>query len=80
MAWLFLTPVIYSLESIPTQYQTYAKLNPMTGILEGFRSSLLLAKAPDITSISISVLITFGTLILSYILFKKLENGFSDII
>lgn len=80
MAWLFLTPVIYPLESVPVQFQTYAKLNPMTGILEGLRSALLAEKSPEIISLSLSILITFILLIFSYLLFKKLEKGFSDVI
>lgn len=80
MAWLFLTPVIYPLESIPMRFQTYAKLNPMTGILEGFRSALLVGKAPELTSLLLSITIAFSTLIVSYLLFKKLEKGFSDVI
>lgn len=80
MAWLFLTPVIYPLESVPTQFQMYAKLNPMAGILEGLRSALLAGKSPEFTSLSLSILITFSLLIFSYLLFKKLEKGFSDVI
>lgn len=80
MAWLFLTPVIYPLESIPVQYQLYAKLNPMTGILEGLRSAVLVGVPPEKFSILLSIIITFTFVILSYLLFKKLEKGFSDVI
>lgn len=80
MAWLFLTPVIYPLESVPAQFQIYAKLNPMTGILENLRSSLLTQKSPEFTSLLLSILISFSFLIFSYLLFKKLEKGFSDVI
>ena len=80
MAWLFLTPVIYPLESIPQQYQLYAKLNPMTGILEGFRSVLIVGKTPELTSLLLSTIVTFTFLVVSYLLFKKLEKGFSDVI
>ncbi len=80
MAWLFLTPVIYPLESIPQQYQLYAKLNPMTGILEGLRSAVLAGAPPEKISMLLSITITFIFVIISYLLFKKLEKGFSDII
>ena len=80
MAWLFLTPVIYPLESIPVQYQLYAKLNPMTGILEGLRSAVISGSPPDRISMLFSITITFTFVIFSYLLFKKLEKGFSDVI
>ncbi len=80
MAWLFLTPVIYPLESIPQQYQLYAKLNPMTGILEGLRNAVLVGAPPERISTLLSITITFIFVVFSYLLFKKLEKGFSDVI
>lgn len=80
MVWLFLTPVVYPLESVPAKFQIYAKLNPMTGILENFRNALLAGRSPDLTSILLSAAIAFIALFFSYLLFKKLEKGFSDII
>jgi ABC-type polysaccharide/polyol phosphate export permease len=80
MAWLFLTPVIYPLESIPVQYQLYAKLNPMTGILEGLRSAVIAGVPPEKISMLLSATIAFIFVIFSYLLFKKLEKGFSDVI
>lgn len=80
MAWLFLTPVVYPLESVPVKFQIYAKLNPMTGILEGFRSALLVGEIPELTSLLLSIIIAFSFLVVSFLLFKKLEKGFSDVI
>lgn len=78
--WLYLSPVVYSLESIPSEYRKYLIFNPMTGILEGIRNVLLLQKAPDYLSLIISIVITMLFLGFSYALFKKLEKGFADII
>ena len=80
MAWLFLTPVIYPLESIPQQYQLYAKLNPMTGILEGLRNAVLIGAPPERISMLLSITTTFIFVVFSYLLFKKLEKGFSDVV
>lgn len=80
MAWLFLTPVIYTLDSIPAKFHLYAKLNPMTGVLEGIRSSLLLHQPPDVFALLISLAATLFVLISGYWLFKKLERGFADVI
>lgn len=80
MAWLFLTPVIYPLESIPVQFQLWAKLNPMTGILESLRGAVIAGTPPEMISILLSISITFIFVIFSYLLFKKLEKGFPDVI
>src|SRR3954451_14209274 len=39
--WLFATPVIYSVSDVPAQWQPLLSLNPMTGVIEGFRWALL---------------------------------------
>ena len=80
MAWLFLTPVVYSLDSVPAQYQIYAKLNPMSGILEGIRRPLLLGHPPEFTSLIFSAVISLVLFVISYLLFKKLEKSFADVI
>src|SRR3989344_6320974 len=67
MAWLFLTPVIYPLESIPQQYQLYAKLNPMTGILEGLRNAFLFKTSQDSFSLGLSASIAFISFIIFYL-------------
>jgi len=80
MAWLFLTPVVYPLASLPENIRLYAILNPMTGILEGIRNVLFLQKPPDFLSSTVSEVITLLVFGFSYSLFKKLEKGFADII
>lgn len=80
MSWLFLTPVLYTLESIPDKFRVFAILNPMTGILENLRRSLLLGVRPDFFSLFMTLIITFVVLLISYFIFKKLEKGFADII
>lgn len=80
MIWLYLTPVIYPLEAIPQKYRYFAMLNPLTGIIESFRRIILLNQPPDFAALVFSAIITFLLLILGYLIFKKLEKGFADII
>ncbi|MBI2596246.1 ABC transporter permease [Candidatus Daviesbacteria bacterium] len=80
MLWLYLTPVVYSLSLIPKAYQFFISLNPMTGILEGVRGSLFLQKSPDISALILLMCISLTIFIINFILFKKLEKGFADII
>lgn len=45
-SWLFATPIVYNLDSVPQDYQKILLLNPMTGIIEGIKQSLLLKSPP----------------------------------
>ncbi len=80
MAWLFLTPVLYPLDLVPAKYQLIAKLNPMTGVLEGLRRAVLTSGPPEVASMLITLAVTFVLIVVSYVLFKKLEKGFADVI
>lgn len=79
-AWIFLTPVVYPLKAIPEKYQLYASFNPMTGIIEGIKSALILHQIPNLMLLGISSLFALVIFSLSYILFKKYEGDFADVI
>lgn len=80
MTWLFLTPVVYPLSSLPESVRFYALFNPMTGILEGTRNSLFLQRIPDFISLSLSLVVTLVMSSIGYFIFKHLEKGFADTI
>jgi len=52
----------------------------MTGIVEGIKSSLLLKSPPDFLPLSFSLVITIALFLIGYVLFKKLEKNFADVI
>lgn len=80
MIWLYLTPIIYPLDSIPQKYRFISILNPLTGIIESLRRVILLKQPPDFAALAFSVVITFLLLIICHLIFKKLEKGFADVI
>src|SRR6185503_671241 len=64
--WLFLTPVAYSSSLVPEQWQYVYGLNPMVGVVDGFRWALLGTAAPDETlavSTAATFLLLFGGLL-----------------
>jgi lipopolysaccharide transport system permease protein len=77
---LFLTPIIYPISFFPERYRFILALNPLTGIIEAFRATLLPARSLDWQSLSISLVMT--TLIFSagVIYFRKTEREFADIV
>lgn len=78
--WLFATPVIYPLSSVPDRWRVLYLLNPMVGIIEGFRNVLLRAKAPALDPLGWSALTTLLVLALTWPLFRWLSRYLADVI
>lgn len=78
--WQYITPVAYSISLIPEKWRLIYALNPMTGVVEGFRWALL-GKAVDTGSlIGISAVIMLVLLVSGLIYFKRMEDTFADVI
>jgi len=82
--WMYATPVIYATTFIPERFRFLLTLNPMTGVVEGFRWALLgnrLADAqPPGPLFAVSVAISFLVLVTGLIFFRRTERTFADII
>ncbi|MBU2609721.1 MAG: ABC transporter permease [Chloroflexi bacterium] len=82
--WMYVTPVIYGSTLIPERFRWLLALNPMTGVVEGFRWALLgrqLADAqPPGELFPISVTIALIVLVSGAIFFRNTERSFADII
>jgi lipopolysaccharide transport system permease protein len=77
--WMFASPVIYASTLIPKEWHWLYALNPMTGVLEGFRWALIGGQRPDeliLVSAAASVLIFASALIY----FRHTEQTFADVI
>lgn len=75
---LYMSPIVYPISMIPEQYQSIYMLNPMVGVIEGFRWILLGTPFSTTTWISIWFLIIFIPLGLIY--FKDMENYYADVV
>jgi lipopolysaccharide transport system permease protein len=77
--WLFCTPIAYPSTLLPGAWRTVSAINPMTGVVEGFRWAFLGTSAPwlliGISAVSATVLLVIG---LAY--FGRVERGFADIL
>lgn len=82
--WMYLTPVIYGTTLVPERYRFLLSLNPMTGVVEGFRWALLgnqLADArPPGALFAVSIAITLLVLVSGAIYFRRTEDTFADVI
>jgi lipopolysaccharide transport system permease protein len=78
--WLFATPVVYPSSMIPAKWRIWFGLNPMAGVIDGFRYSLL-GRAPKpgpmiwVSAIAVVVLLVGGLLY-----FRKMETTFADVV
>ena len=78
--WMYASPVIYPLSMVPEQWRVVYSLNPMVGVIEGFRWALLGKASPDLLLMAISMVIVFVILAGGYLFFKKMERSFADVI
>jgi len=77
--WMFASPVVYPLTLVPQRYRTLFSLNPLVGIITGFRSAVL-GLAFEWTPIAVSAAITIVLLVIAVIMFRRTERYFADII
>lgn len=77
--WMFTTPVIYPSSIVPSEYQWLLSLNPMTGLVDAFRSAVF--DAPfQILPLAVSLAEAISLLIFGVAYFRKVESGFADVI
>jgi lipopolysaccharide transport system permease protein len=78
--WLFATPVAYSSTLVPEQWRLLYGLNPMAGVVEGFRWALLgQGQAPGaMLAVSVATVVTIFVGGLLY--FRRMEDSFADVV
>jgi lipopolysaccharide transport system permease protein len=76
---IFLTPVIYPIRYVPVRFQSLVGLNPMAGVVLGFRSALLGSPA-NWTLIRISLAMSLVLFFCGLFIFRRMERRFADII
>lgn len=76
--WLYLSPVIYPVSIVPARWQGVLALNPMAGIIDGFRSALLGTPWNPMT-LWVSSASALGLLMLGLFYFRRTERSFADI-
>jgi homopolymeric O-antigen transport system permease protein len=77
--WMFASPIIYPSSLVPQQWKWTYDLNPLAGIIEGFRASIL-GLGFNWRSLMISAAITLTLLVYSTYAFKHLEDEFADVV
>jgi lipopolysaccharide transport system permease protein len=77
--WMFASPVIYPTSIVPDRWKWLVTINPIAGVLEGFRAALT-GLPFDWLHVSISGAITLALLVCSVYVFRRLEDTFADVV
>jgi lipopolysaccharide transport system permease protein len=77
--WLFITPIAYSSSMLSEPWRTLYGINPMAGVVEGFRWALLGTDAPG-PIIWVSTLVAILMLVSGIIYFRRMETSFADVV
>ena len=80
MLWFYATPIAYSISIVPEEWRLLYSLNPMVGVVEGFRWALLSTDNFVGPTLLVSTAVVIVILISGFIYFKRMEDGFADII
>ncbi len=78
--WMFASPVVYPVSMLPEKYHLIYAINPMAGVIEGFRSALLGTVAFPTQMLLVSTLTSIIIFIIGALYFRQTECYFADVI
>ncbi len=78
--WLYATPVAYAMALVPARWRPLYALNPMVGVVEGFRWALLGRAGAPVTAVTMSAVAVLVLLVGGLYYFRRTERTFADLI
>jgi lipopolysaccharide transport system permease protein len=78
--WFFATPVVYPSSLVPEKWRLFYSLNPMVGVIEGFRGALVGKGQIMGLMFIVSIIVTTLLLITGTFYFRRMEKGFADVV
>ena len=79
-AWMFATPIVYPSSLLDEPWRTVYGINPMAGVVEGFRWALLGTDTQPGSMILVSAVVAVGLLISGAYYFRRMEKSFADVV
>jgi ABC-type polysaccharide/polyol phosphate export permease len=80
MGMFFLSPIIYSIEAVPEKLRLVLYCNPMTYFASSYQHIILLKKLPPVPFVGVIVVLSLTTLMGGLFVFRKLRDGFADVL
>ncbi len=78
--WMYASPVVYPVSLVPERWHLLYSLNPMAGVIEGFRWALLGKVTPDFRVMAVSAAVVLGLFLGGLAFFTRMERTFADVI
>ncbi|MGE5139155.1 MAG: ABC transporter permease [Rudaea sp.] len=78
--WMYATPVVYPASLIPERWRPFYALNPMAGVVEGFRWALFGAGDPPLAAIGMAAVTSLLLVLSGAFFFRRMEKTFADIV
>ena len=78
--WMYASPVAYPVSLVPENWRFFYSLNPMAGVVEGFRWALLGKQGPDFVVMAVSTVVVALLLVGGLVFFKHMERTFVDVV
>lgn len=78
--WMYASPIVYPLSMVPEQWQWAYALNPMVGVIEGFRWAVFDQGEPNFAALGSSAVIIALLLVGGLVFFRRMERSFADLI
>lgn len=78
--WFFLSPVVYSSTIVPEWFKPFYGLNPMAGVVSGFRWAILGVGQPEAGTLLTSFAISLLLLVSGVFYFRRMEKSFADVV
>ncbi len=78
--WMYGSPVVYPVSLVPERWRWLYGLNPMAGVIEGFRWALVGTARPDFRVMAISASVVFVLFLGGIVFFKRMERTFADVV
>ncbi|MEZ6029903.1 MAG: ABC transporter permease [Hyphomonadaceae bacterium] len=77
---MYASPIVYPLSQVPAEWKTLYSLNPMVGVIEGFRWAVFDRGAMDVTALGVSLAVIGAALLGGLVFFRRMERSFADVI
>ncbi len=78
--WMFATPIAYPSSLLEEPWRTVYAINPMVGVVEGFRWALLGVDTAPGPMIAVSAVVALALLLSGAFFFRRMERAFADVV
>ena len=78
MAWMYLTPVVYSIDMVPERLRPLLNFNPMTPVINAYREILYYKQFPELRNLAWAFVLGLIVLAIGILVFNKLQKGFAE--